>query len=335
MTFRFRTGTAFASLLLLSLGTACSADSSSSKGSGNTAAAGGDGDSGGITVGDGDGDGGLLPGEKPVAVLETTLPAGFAGNTEAPEAPQEWECGTLPGGQCFAPAGGYQVLGNVDSVQLDESNSCKNVLRGIVRDFTRTHPDFYGDADGADGLNLGLVLPTLGDDRKPVSAGSTAIATAIGDWFVNGGGGNVPYVVDFWLEPVGEMFVFDSSRFFPLAITDATNDQDQDNGGMARNFGFTTELHTAFEYKGGEVFTFTGDDDVFVFINNTLVVDLGGVHSQFSQSVNIDTLGLVVGDVYNLDLFHAERNKSGSNFRIETSLDFKECGVLESDIIVR
>jgi fibro-slime domain-containing protein len=43
--------------------------------------------------------------------------------------------------------------------------------------------------------------------------------------------------------------------------------------------------------------------------------------------------GLVPGEVYNLDMFQAERNPTGSNFRIETSLDFKECGVLETDII--
>jgi fibro-slime domain-containing protein len=106
-----------------------------------------------------------------------------------------------------------------------------------------------------------------------------------------------------------------------------------------RNFLFTTELHTKFEYKGGEVFTFLGDDDVFAFVNSHLGVDLGGIHGPKMGSVNLDqqaaAFGLTPGETYNLDLFHAERNPGGSNYRIETSLDFKECGLLPTDVIVK
>lgn len=38
------------------------------------------------------------------------------------------------------------------------------------------------------------------------------------------------------------------------------------------------------------------------------------------DAVNLDTLGLVDGEFYNLDVFHAERCDSGSNFRIDTSI---------------
>jgi fibro-slime domain-containing protein len=65
---------------------------------------------------------------------------------------------------------------------------------------------------------------------------------------------------------------------------------------------------------------FTGDDDLWVFINNRLVIDLGGVHGPESASVNLDTLGLTAGNTYNFDLFFAERHTSGSNFRVETSI---------------
>lgn len=118
--------------------------------------------------------------------------------------------------------------------------------------------------------------------------------------------------------------------------------------GGTHNYHFTYELSTLFTYTdpdqrdldqdglSGESFTsennpgdalffkFTGDDDVFVFINGKLAVDLGGVHSQKSASVNVDDvaedLGLEAGRTYELKLFFAERHTSESNFRIETSL---------------
>jgi fibro-slime domain-containing protein len=50
------------------------------------------------------------------------------------------------------------------------------------------------------------------------------------------------------------------------------------------------------------------------------------------QSVSLDArardLGIVPGNTYSLDLFHAERHQSQSNFRVDTNLQFVNCGVI-------
>ena len=57
-----------------------------------------------------------------------------------------------------------------------------------------------------------------------------------------------------------------------------------------------------------------------MFIDDTLVVDLGGVHGAASGSVGLDSLGLTVGNLYDFDLFFAERHTVASHFSIDTSI---------------
>lgn len=108
-------------------------------------------------------------------------------------------------------------------------------------------------------------------------------------------------------------------RFFPInGLGWATP------GSTARNGAFTTELRYAFTYDAAAAaprLDFSGDDDVWVFVNGRLALDLGGLHSRLTGSfvLNATTaanLGLVNGRVYEIALFHAEREQSGSNFKL-------------------
>lgn len=250
---------------------------------------------------------------------------------------------TLPAGFVEADAyGGWSVIGPVETVDVAAGAECANILRVIARDLPVTHSDFQQQE--VNGLYEGIVQDMIGADRKPVLADPldeddlVLSAESFNEWYHNVEGVNLPYVVDLWLEPVGDTFVFDSASFFPLDSVGYALVEGED--GQQDGFHFTTELHTSFQYQGGETFTFRGDDDVWVFINGKLAIDIGGVHGAEEANVNIDMIatefGLMLGSVYTLDLFQAERRTSESNFRIETTLDFTDCGqILPVDIPVR
>jgi fibro-slime domain-containing protein len=91
--------------------------------------------------------------------------------------------------------------------------------------------------------------------------------------------------------------------------------------GSGHNFAFTMELHWKFTKQANMTFNFSGDDDVWAFVNNQLVMDLGGVHGSAAGSFRVDDIpGLLIGKEYDFDLFYCERHTSASTILITTNV---------------
>ncbi len=129
----------------------------------------------------------------------------------------------------------------------------------------------------------------------------------------NGTNAEVDYGAGEFRTDPGQMFIVDKmAKDYPIDATYSTH-----------NFHYTVKTHSRFVYKkgSGQTFYFNGDDDVYVFVNGQLVLDLGGAHSQLNASVNLDTLSaskpsldLKNGKAVDFDFFYCERHTSQSNF---------------------
>jgi fibro-slime domain-containing protein len=312
-------------------------------------------------IGNGNAAGGtasLSPGTNAASNTGTSLNVGEGGTTSTTTTPEKWPPEQCTGEVLAGDVGAYCLgpeVGAADKTGVSNDNAntaagCGTTLWGVVRDFinfpgnlsteqkalvTYASPDF---GTYCCSVQERMVLPDLGADDKPVysSVGATSnpqMMTSEADfnkWYNDVENFNIPYYVAFHFEDNGSgVFTFsaatDTVQYLPLDNMGWGNDENTDH-----NYRFTTEIHTQFRYQGGEVFSFSGDDDLWVFINKKLAIDIGGVHVAVTKSVNLDdqasALGLTVGNVYSMDLFGAERYGTGSNFHIETSMTFVDCG---------
>jgi fibro-slime domain-containing protein len=210
------------------------------------------------------------------------------------------------------------------------------------------HPDFeifHGSV-----VTPGLLAPMLDGNGKPVYTGicdssktypSTDPKTGpcpynqqmttqanFDQWYRDVPGVNITKVAHMVLahDPTSNAYKIANASFFPW---------DGDSNGWvslgkeslknAHDFGFTSEVRTYFECKldpaHPQVLTFSGDDDVWVYVNRRLAVDIGGLHSKLTGSMTLNaatasSLGMEDGKIYEMALFHAERHSSASNFNL-------------------
>jgi fibro-slime domain-containing protein len=232
------------------------------------------------------------------------------------------------------------------------------------------HPDFeHYLGNGV----AGMAQPTLGTNGAPVhaagcvqwSSNNCAPGTAtptwdptvdwFGMWYVDTPAVNKTIVQTLTLPQIaGGAYQFSSTAFFPLDTATGTWGL---TPGQTHDFGFTSVTRYWFQYTGAATLSFFGDDDVFVYINKTLAVDLGGTHQRAQGEVTLDAsngtgfscdfvapgagnsnglampcdstvatspghtvnLGLTKNGVFEIDVFQAERHTSASNYQLTLS----------------
>lgn len=202
----------------------------------------------------------------------------------------------------------------------DDSGLLRAEYRHYLYTADRLRRCHTGFDNGNGGLNLTGGLPTAGG--AIVTGGSTVANFA--KWYVDSTGFNLSTPTSLSLSegPAGT-FSYSSSAFFPI------DGLLYGNQGNPHNYHFTMHLEGLLSFSdptlgADKIFTFTGDDDLWIFVDGKLVMDLGGVHGAVSGSFteeDLKLLGLTAATSYDLDIFFAERHTSESNFAITTTLE--------------
>ncbi len=177
-----------------------------------------------------------------------------------------------------------------------------------------------------------MVQDTLGANGRPLMKIDTCANAEINTWWTDEGAISVKDTLLTFSRTTGSTYQYktDKMGFFPAGGCEEGTGGG--NGSVCKgtpNYGFAAHMQRKFLYirEGADeqTFDFSGDDDVFVFLNGHLVLDIGGIHNpiqkEFYLQTEADNIGLTNGDTAVLDFFIAERRRYGSQAQITMNIE--------------
>lgn len=249
--------------------------------------------------------------------------------------------------------GGYPMLaaGNQYS---DTSNTTQRTSLAYLFDASeQTGKDAYFDVTGL--LQISENGSYYYDSSRNFASfdKTTKSFTVYNSWAVYSGGAAGS-------NATGQFFPFaDAGTVFNSSYGQLTADSSVKSTADSLDHYFGLHMKAYFmQPTGGQVsngsdmtFSFSGDDDVWVFIDGVLVGDLGGIHDKATLEINFATGEILVngeaqkktlgdiletgdktltdGSYHTLDFFYLERGAVDSNMKLETNL----ASIPESEII--
>jgi len=209
-----------------------------------------------------------------------------------------------------------------------------------VRDFKRYQAADPTTNPAFDNVNSekSVVAVALGEDGKPVYKAPTNTLPTFGkvlfdQWYNDTPGTNYSVIYPLPISLTTDaLYEFDSEKSGTLELHNGAERRvftpiddgtpyatPFGNQGAPHNLAFTGELHATFTLTAGGTLQVRSDDDLYVFINGKLVIDLGGTHAAEPAAIKLDDLDLMVGHDYPLDLFYAERFGATGDLAITTN----------------
>jgi fibro-slime domain-containing protein len=178
----------------------------------------------------------------------------------------------------------------------------------------------------ADMLTASVCGASLNDEagsQGAASSGGISSASSFTQWYTDVLGVNLAEHHAITLERDDEgVWEYLDDAFYPL------DGRGFGNGNLPHNYYFTYTIDASFTYEGcgGQFVEFVGCDDMWLFVDGNLVMDLGGVLPAMTQRVDVDRLGLEDGQTYSVQLFYAQRQANHGVFRLRTNIDFVSTG---------